>query len=264
MRQARLAMWPNQGVIHLALEVGSAAMGTTRRGTASPVALVMLKDGHVGSEWFAEVLSRQPSTRFIFEMGACITGSLSSKIAYVAERRGCACAKEDCQAFKKDFEHAPCLDSPSARSCTVLGGSHLSFGSDSEVEQWHTALANSTGVFMVVQTRSNLVKWAWSFLRTGAAHRFSYWNKQQQKQVQQQQQPQAQQQGNASARYQEQNHLRFGGNRSRPRRIAVRPEQQNYHHGRSLPHYRALTTSCATAASSRSARPQPPPPPRPP
>ena len=238
-------------------------MGTTRRGTASPVALVVLKDGHVGSEWFAEVLSRQPSTRFIFEMGACITGSLSSKIAYVAERRGCACAKEDCQAFKKDFEHAPCLDSPSARSCTVLGGSHLSFGSDSEVEQWHTALANSTGVFMVVQTRSNLVKWAWSFLRTGAAHRFSYWNKQQQKQVQQQQ-PQAQQQGNASARYQEQNHLRFGGNRSRPRRIAVRPEQQNYHHGRSLPHYRALTTSCATAASSRSARPQPPPPPRPP
>ena len=47
----------------------------------TPQALVVLKDGHVGSEWFAEALQRQPSTRFIFEMGPCITGRCAARRA---------------------------------------------------------------------------------------------------------------------------------------------------------------------------------------
>jgi hypothetical protein len=40
----------------------------------------------------------------------------------------------------------------------VLGGSHLSMASDGEVEQWQEALTNTSGVTIVVQTRSNLLQ----------------------------------------------------------------------------------------------------------
>ena len=93
---------------------------------AGPHALIVLKDGHVGSEWFADLLARQPGTRFIFEAGPCVTRSLATKIAFVVERRGCACTKEDCSDYKKFFADAPCLDEPSARSCRLLGHSHIS------------------------------------------------------------------------------------------------------------------------------------------
>ena len=151
-------------------------MPRRKAGATQPRSLVVLKDGHVGSEWFAEAMQRQPATRFIFEMGPCITGSLPGKLAFVTEKRGCACSKEDCQLFKRDIQQAPCLDSPHARACNVLGGSHMSVAADSEVVQWQQALTNATGVTIVVQTRSNLVKWAWSFLRTGASHRFLRWD----------------------------------------------------------------------------------------
>ena len=93
----------------------------------------------------------------------------------------------------------------------MLGGSHLSVAADGEVVQWQEALANASGVTIVVQTRSNLVKWAWSFIRTGAAHRFSYW--------QRQRQPNA----SVGAKIKELNHLRFEGNRSRAAPVVVQP-----------------------------------------
>jgi hypothetical protein len=141
------------------------------RSLQEPRALLVLKDGHVGSEWFAEAVSRQPATRFIFEMGPCITGSLAGKRAFLQDKRGCACTKEDCTLFRRDGDRAPCLDQPSARKCKILGGSHLSMTSEKEMAQWEQVLSNSSGVTVLVQTRSNLVKWAWSFYRTGAMHR---------------------------------------------------------------------------------------------
>ena len=137
-----------------------------------PRTLLVLKDGHVGSEWFAEAVSRQPGTRFLFEMGPCITGSLPGKLAFFSQaRRGCACSKEDCATFRGDITSAPCLDEPSRSSCHVLGGSHISMTSEKEAQQWEQALRNTTDLMIVVQTRSNLVKWAWSFYRTGAMKR---------------------------------------------------------------------------------------------
>ena len=124
----------------------------------------MLKDGHVGSEWFAEAIARQPGTRFIFEMGPCITGSLAGKRAFVTEKRGCACSKEDCSLFKKSVHRAPCLDEPSARSCSVLGGSHLSMASTKEQEQWATVLRNSTAVTVAaLYNREH----GWKYARAG-------------------------------------------------------------------------------------------------
>ena len=187
-------------------------MPRRKAGPPQPRSLVVIKDGHVGSEWFAESLQRQPSTRFIFEMGPCITGSLEGKKAFVAEKRGCACSKEDCQLFKRDIHQAPCLDSPHAQSCTVLGGSHMSVAADNEVAQWQEALTNATGVTIVVQTRSNLVKWAWSFLRTGASHRFLYWQRQNQKNT-----------TAAGAKIKELNHLRSESNRSKEKAVRVEP-----------------------------------------
>lgn len=130
----------------------------------------MLKDGHVGSEWFAETISRQPGTKFLFEMGPCITGSLATKMAFFSSaRRGCTCTKEDCALFRGDTGvRAPCLDAPSRSACRVLGGSHISMASERELHQWEQVLANGSDTLIVVQTRSNLVKWAWSFYRTGA------------------------------------------------------------------------------------------------
>lgn len=189
----------------------TAGMPRRKAGATQPRSLVVLKDGHVGSEWFAEAMQRQPATRFIFEMGPCITGSLPGKLAFVTEKRGCACSKEDCQLFKRDIQQAPCLDSPHARACNVLGGSHMSVAADSEVVQWQQALTNATGVTIVVQTRSNLVKWAWSFLRTGASHRFLYWQRQKQSN------------GSAAPRIKELNHLRSESNRSKEKAVRVEP-----------------------------------------
>ena len=139
----------------------------------APVGLMVLKDGHVGSEWFAESVSRQPGTKFLFEMGPCITGSIESKLAFFAStRRGCTCTREDCSVFRGALgTKAPCLDAPSASACKVLGGSHMSMASEKEISQWEQVLRNGTDTLIVVQTRSNLVKWAWSFYRTGAMKR---------------------------------------------------------------------------------------------
>jgi hypothetical protein len=137
-----------------------------------PRALLVLKDGHVGSEWFAETVSRQPGTRFLFEMGLCITGSLEGKRAFFGrESRGCSCAKEDCVTFRSDIASAPCLDAPSRHSCRVLGGSIMTTTSEGEARQWEAVLRNHTSATVLVHTRSNLVKWAWSFYRTGAMKR---------------------------------------------------------------------------------------------
>ena len=137
-----------------------------------PRALLVLKDGHVGSEWFAESISRQPGTRFIFEMGPCTTGRLAGKLAFFsAERQGCACTREDCSMFRDEMSKAPCLDAPSRTACRVLGGSLISMTSEREAAQWELVLRNQTTATILVQTRSNLVKWAWSFYRTGAMKR---------------------------------------------------------------------------------------------
>jgi hypothetical protein len=136
-----------------------------------PVALMVLKDGHVGSEWFSEAISRQPRTRFIFEMGPCITGSMDGKRAFMTNKRGCSCTKEDCVLFRGEIGRAPCLSSPSRQSCRLLGSSHISMTSAKEMQQWQSVLANTSGVTVLVQTRSNLAKWAWSFYRTGAMRR---------------------------------------------------------------------------------------------
>ena len=137
-----------------------------------PRSLLVLKDGHVGSEWFAETITRQPGTKFLFEMGSCTVGSLAGKRAfYGPERHACACSKDDCAAFRGDrFASAPCLGAPSRTTCRVLGGSHMTMGAESEVLQWQD-LVNGTDTVIVLQTRSNLVKWAWSFYRTGAMKR---------------------------------------------------------------------------------------------
>ena len=100
---------------------------------AAPHALLVLKDGHVGSEWFAETMARQPGTRFLFEMGPCITGSISGKMAFFSStRHGCACTKEDCSLFRQDVASAPCFDALSRTFCRVLGGSHISVTSEAE------------------------------------------------------------------------------------------------------------------------------------
>ena len=138
-----------------------------------PSSLLILKDGHVGSEWLTEVLSRQPGTHFLNEIGVCMGGSLASKAAFFGEsRRACACGKEECAQFKGDSfgTAAPCLDAPSRQSCRLLGGSVMSV-TDAEASQWEAVLRNNSNVLVVVQTRSNLVKWAWSFFRTGAMKR---------------------------------------------------------------------------------------------
>ena len=140
---------------------------------AIPHSLLVLKDGHVGSEWFSESIARQPGTRFLFEMGACITNSLEGKRAFFgANRRGCACSKSDCAMFRTDAGiRAPCLDAPSRHQCHVLGGSLMSMASEREADHWSKILQNRTDITILVQTRSNLVKWAWSFYRTGAMKR---------------------------------------------------------------------------------------------
>jgi hypothetical protein len=138
-----------------------------------PRALLVLKDGHVGSEWFAETISRQPGTRFVFEMGPCIGGSIVAKRAFFGTgRHACACGKEECAAFRGGaFSSAPCLDAPSRTACRLLGGSIMSV-TDEEARQWQAVLSsNSSDALVVVQTRSNLAKWAWSFYRTGAMKR---------------------------------------------------------------------------------------------
>lgn len=134
-------------------------------------ALMVLKDGHVGSEWLAEVISRQPGTRFIFEMGSCITGNLIGKQIFVQEKRGCACSKTNCSNYRTQIDRAPCVNSPVSRSCALLGGSYLSV-TPSEMLQWEYVLQNSSDVTILVLLRSNLVKWAWSFYRTGAMRPF--------------------------------------------------------------------------------------------
>ena len=98
--------------------------------------------------------------------------SLAGKRAfYGPERHACACSKDDCAAFRGDrFASAPCLGAPSRTTCRVLGGSHMTMGAESEVLQWQD-LVNGTDTLIVLQTRSNLVKWAWSFYRTGAMKR---------------------------------------------------------------------------------------------
>ncbi|KAL1514724.1 hypothetical protein AB1Y20_003811 [Prymnesium parvum] len=131
-------------------------------------ALLVLKDGHVGSEWFAEAIARQPGVSFIFEMGACITGNLAGKRLFLQEKRGCGCSKEDCSSYRRHIHHAPCVHQPNSSTCAVLGSSHISITSPTEVAQWEQVLRNSSAVLVLVQTRSNLVKWAWSFYRTGA------------------------------------------------------------------------------------------------
>ena len=140
--------------------------------TTPPRGILVLKDGHVGSEWFAETISKQPGVRFVFEMGACITSSVAAKNAFFgADRRACACGREECATFRGGtFSSAPCLDAPSRRACRLLGGSIMTV-TDNEQRQWEAVLANRTDVLVVVQTRSNLVKWAWSFFRTGAMAR---------------------------------------------------------------------------------------------
>mgnify|MGYP006093058789 CR=1 FL=1 len=138
-----------------------------------PASLLILKDGHVGSEWLTEMLTRQPGTHFLNEIGMCMGGSLASKRAFFGSaRRACACGKDECAQFKGNtFGSAPCLSAPSRQVCRVLGGSIMSV-TDTEVRQWEAMLRNgSSDVLVVVQTRSNLVKWAWSFFRTGAMKR---------------------------------------------------------------------------------------------
>ena len=176
--------------------------------SGGPHALIVLKDGHVGSEWFADLLARQPGTRFIFEAGPCVTRSLATKIAFVVERRGCACTKEDCSDYKKFFADAPCLDEPSARSCRLLGHSHISVTTKGEAAQWEAALRNATPgtVTVLVQTRSNLMKWAWSFYRTGAMARLR-------------------REHNGTAPLREINHLRDESNRSHAAPVVVQPAQ---------------------------------------
>ena len=109
----------------------------------APPSLLVLKDGHVGSEWFAEMLGRQPGTRFVFEMGACIGGSRAAKDAFFGpRRRACACGKEDCSAFRGEaFRSAPCLEAPSRATCRLLGGSVMSV-TDLEAQQWESVLRN--------------------------------------------------------------------------------------------------------------------------
>lgn len=63
------------------------------------------------------------------------------------------------------------MDAPSRAACRVLGGSHLSMASERESTQWEDVLRNRSDVTVVLQLRSNLVKWAWSFYRTGAMRR---------------------------------------------------------------------------------------------
>lgn len=172
--------------------------------TALPSTLLVLKDGHVGSEWFAETLARQPGTRFIFEMGPCITSSLEGKMVFFgSSRRGCACTKEDCALFRtRTGSSAPCLDAPSRTQCRVLGGSHMSVTSERELQQWEHVLQNHSSATVLVQTRSNLVKWAWSFYRTGAMKRLR---------------------GNVPQARRERIHLREEANRSRSSAVKVDP-----------------------------------------
>ena len=124
----------------LPLDSNLAASNLTQR---LPHSLLVLKDGHVGSEWFAEELSRQPATRFVFEMGSCTTGSMESKQAYMIEKRGCSCNKDNCKKFRLNFHSAPCFDQPSASTCRLVGASYLSVASP------HEEVSGMGGIFPI-------------------------------------------------------------------------------------------------------------------
>ena len=108
--------------------------------------------------------------------------------------------------YKKFFADA--RSTSRARSCRLLGHSHISVTTKGEAAQWEAALRNATPgtVTVLVQTRSNLMKWAWSFYRTGAMARLR-------------------REHNGTAPLREINHLRDESNRSHAAPVVVQPAQ---------------------------------------
>ena len=128
--------------------------------TSAPyVLLLVVKSGHVGSEWFGELVNKQRFGAFKHEANACVRSQqLVSGLV-----TGAGCSK------------IPIRDN----SSLPLMGLSFNVGAFGEnaIETWKAALhatPPTVPIMVVSLTRTNTIKWAWSVYRHQAFNQTSH------------------------------------------------------------------------------------------
>ena len=128
--------------------------------TSAPyVLLLVVKSGHVGSEWFGELVNKQRFGAFKHEANACVRSQqLVSGLV-----TGAGCSK------------IPIRDN----SSLPLMGLSFNVGAFGEnaIETWKAALhatPPTVPIMVVSLTRTNTTKWAWSVYRHQAFNQTSH------------------------------------------------------------------------------------------
>lgn len=122
---------------------------------------IVLKDGHVGSKWFATLVNSYASTVFVFEATACMS---QFPLIFGCNRSGlpCGCTKTRCVTRE-------CTLSTYSRSCELFGVSVITPSAPVVLNWAHLGEGCPSKPYFVVHIRTNLAKWAYSFYRSAAA-----------------------------------------------------------------------------------------------
>lgn len=127
--------------------------------------LVLVKNGHVGSSWFASLVEKQPLAAFKHEANSCVR--TADLILDLVTGGGC-----DRVSQKR-------LGPSDADRPTPLLGLSFNMGAFSApaLAEWRVALNSTPATVPIVVaslTRTNAVKWAWSVYRTQLANQTNH------------------------------------------------------------------------------------------
>lgn len=127
--------------------------------------LVLVKNGHVGSSWFASLVEKQPLAAFKHEANSCVR--TADLILDLITGGGCDRISQKRLDLARTDRPMPLL------------GLSLNIGSFSvpALVQWRVALNSTPAVVPIVVaslTRTNAVKWAWSVYRTQLANQTNH------------------------------------------------------------------------------------------
>lgn len=127
--------------------------------------LVLVKHGHVGSEWFASLVEKQPLAAFKHEANSCVR--TADMILDLVTGGGC---------YRITQKR---LDPTHSNGPTPLLGLSLNIGAFSVPAQaeWRAALGSTPATVPIIVaslTRTNAVKWAWSVYRTQLANQTNH------------------------------------------------------------------------------------------
>ena len=130
------------------------------RSTSAPyVLLLVVKSGHVGSDWLAELVNKQRFGAFKHEANACVRSQ--QLVSGLVTGAGCS------KITIRDNSSLPLL------GLSFNGGM---FG-ESAIETWKAALhatPPTVPIMVVSLTRTNTIKWAWSVYRHQAFNQTSH------------------------------------------------------------------------------------------